>query len=158
MHGSDGQPVQPVFSGDDSQSNDIEAGTVNGTHLGVSGQAGGATAGLSAFDPLSMSRTHTPSAGSHLFGTAAFRISVSDNGPGIPIEHQSKIFSAYKQVQSARIQQGRGTGLGLQISKSIVELHGGRIGFTTVPGRGTDFCQTHTRLTRTTVTMRGLHL
>lgn len=85
------------------------------------------------------SHSHTPTFGHTLFGSCIIRLSVSDCGPGIPLEHQSKIFSAYKQVQSARIQQGRGTGLGLQISKSIVELHGGRIGFTTQPGLGTDF-------------------
>jgi len=129
-------PSQRISSSEDSSS-------VQGS--GMRAANGGAAlpppANMAHFDPLSNdSRTHTPSGGSAcLFGTASFRVSVADQGPGIPVEHQGKIFSAYKQVQSARIQQGRGTGLGLQISRSIIELHGGRIGFTTQPGRGTDF-------------------
>jgi len=75
----------------------------------------------------------------HLFGHASFRVSVADTGPGIPLMHQAAIFSTYKQVQSARIQQGRGTGLGLQISRSIIELHRGKIGFLTQEGKGSEF-------------------
>lgn len=76
-----------------------------------------------------------------VIGQALFRVSVQDQGPGIPLAQQGKIFNVYEQVQSARIQQGRGTGLGLQISRSIIELHGGRIGFVSegVAGRGTNF-------------------
>lgn len=51
------------------------------------------------------------------------QISVIDQGPGIPPEAQSKIFNKYERAGS----QGEGTGLGLYISRKIVEAHGGRI-------------------------------
>jgi NtrC-family two-component system sensor histidine kinase KinB len=65
------------------------------------------------------------------------QISVSDNGPGIPYEYQSKIFDKFVQVKSDKI-LGR-SGLGLAICKEIVHAHGGTIWVDSVPGSGSRF-------------------
>lgn len=67
------------------------------------------------------------------------RIAVSDNGPGIPAEFQSRIFQRFAQADSSDRRAQEGTGLGLAISRAIVDRHGGRIGFNTEPGVGTTF-------------------
>lgn len=54
------------------------------------------------------------------------QISVVDTGPGIPPEHQQKLFTRYQQLPAARTFR-KGTGLGLAICKEIVLLHGGEI-------------------------------
>jgi signal transduction histidine kinase len=65
----------------------------------------------SSFSSKHPTHTHSHSSSLHRnIGRVTFRVSVADSGPGIPQEFRSLIFSAYKQVQSARIQQGRGTG------------------------------------------------
>jgi PAS domain S-box-containing protein len=63
-------------------------------------------------------------------------ISVSDNGPGIPLDEQSRVFDRF--WQSSRT-TGRGTGLGLAIARGIIEAHGGRIWLESEPGRGSTF-------------------
>jgi NtrC-family two-component system sensor histidine kinase KinB len=65
------------------------------------------------------------------------QISVSDTGPGIPYEFQSKIFDKFVQVQSNNILGG--SGLGLAISKEIVNAHGGTIWVDSVQGEGSKF-------------------
>lgn len=67
------------------------------------------------------------------------RVSVEDHGPGIPEEFRSRIFGKFCQAKSARSGKQSGTGLGLNISKRIVELHGGTIGFESTLGAGTTF-------------------
>jgi signal transduction histidine kinase/CheY-like chemotaxis protein len=64
---------------------------------------------------------------------------VHDSGIGIPKDVQHKIFGAFYQVQSASNRGYPGTGLGLALTKRLVELHGGQIGFDSVPGKGTTF-------------------
>lgn len=61
------------------------------------------------------------------------RISFRDNGPGIPDEIREKIFLPNFTTKSS------GSGLGLALSRKIVELLGGHIGFTSIPGMGTTF-------------------
>lgn len=61
--------------------------------------------------------------------------SFTDSGPGIPKEIQDKIFEAFFTTKPA----GEGTGLGLDISRRIVEKHGGRIYFESEPGKTTFF-------------------
>ncbi len=67
------------------------------------------------------------------------RVSVCDEGPGIPEEYQALIFEKFAQVDASSSRQKEGTGLGLSISKAIIEMHGGQIGFETEVGRGTTF-------------------
>jgi PAS domain S-box-containing protein len=67
------------------------------------------------------------------------RISVCDQGPGIPEEFQTRIFSKFAQADSSDARQKGGTGLGLSIAKAIVERMGGRIGFETQAGKGATF-------------------
>ncbi len=63
------------------------------------------------------------------------RLSVSDNGPGIPLEVLPKIFQAYFTTKDAR----HGTGLGLNIVQRLVQEGGGALQVTTQPGEGTTF-------------------
>ena len=67
------------------------------------------------------------------------RVSVADRGPGIPREFQGKIFGRFTQADASDSRKVGGTGLGLNISKTIMEKHGGAIGFDTEAGRGTTF-------------------
>ncbi|HEX7900785.1 MAG TPA: response regulator [Planctomycetota bacterium] len=67
------------------------------------------------------------------------RVAVKDRGPGIPEEFQGRIFQKFSQADSSDTRQKGGTGLGLNISKAIVEKHGGTIYFETETGAGTTF-------------------
>jgi signal transduction histidine kinase len=66
------------------------------------------------------------------------RVQVRDEGVGIPIEHQARIFTKFFRAE-ARESGFSGTGLGLAVSRDIVEAHGGRIGFSSAPGAGSSF-------------------
>lgn len=63
---------------------------------------------------------------------------VADTGCGIPVEEQAKIFERFYRGESIQAEQ-RGAGLGLAITKSLVELHGGKIWVESTPGRGSRF-------------------
>lgn len=63
-------------------------------------------------------------------------ISVADNGPGIPEEKRAKIFDRFTQLEG---NDRRGLGLGLFISKWIIEAHGGKINVTSEVGKGSTF-------------------
>ncbi|MBZ9667671.1 PAS domain S-box protein [Pseudomonas sp. LMG 31766] len=67
------------------------------------------------------------------------RVSVSDNGPGIPEAFKTRIFSKFSQADSGDTRQQGGTGLGLAICKEIIERMGGHIGFDSPPGQGATF-------------------
>ena len=67
-------------------------------------------------------------------------IHVDDSGAGIPSEDLSRIFERFYQVDKARSGgKGRGVGLGLAISRQIVEAHGGRIVAQSSVGKGSRF-------------------
>src|SRR5215470_7754553 len=68
-----------------------------------------------------------------------FAVSVTDTGPGIPQEHQGRIFEHFHQVDSSLTKAKGGTGLGLAITKDIVEMHGGRIWVESTVGKGSTF-------------------
>jgi signal transduction histidine kinase/putative methionine-R-sulfoxide reductase with GAF domain len=68
-----------------------------------------------------------------------FNVSVIDTGPGIPAEHQARIFEQFHQVDSSNTKAKGGTGLGLAIAKQIVEMHGGRIWVESTLGKGSTF-------------------
>jgi PAS domain S-box-containing protein len=61
---------------------------------------------------------------------------IADNGIGIPEEYRSKMFQVFQHVHNT---PARGEGMGLAIVRRIVERHGGRIWFESMPGQGTTF-------------------
>ncbi len=67
------------------------------------------------------------------------RISVIDNGLGIPSNLQHKLFGKFQQLNQVGSRSKGGTGLGLAISKAIVEQHKGRIGVESEEGKGSTF-------------------
>ena len=67
------------------------------------------------------------------------RISVTDHGQGIPEEFQSKLFDKFTQSDASDTRKIGGTGLGMNITRAIVEKHGGKIAFVTQDGIGTTF-------------------
>jgi signal transduction histidine kinase len=66
------------------------------------------------------------------------RISVADTGPGIAPQDHQRIFEEFQQTD-AGLEQREGTGLGLALSKRLVELHGGRIWLDSELGKGSTF-------------------
>ena len=69
----------------------------------------------------------------------AIEIRVSDQGMGIPIEEQSRVFERFYRLDDALSRRAQGSGLGLFIAKAIVEAHGGTISVDSTPGRGATF-------------------
>jgi len=70
---------------------------------------------------------------------AWLQISVTDTGPGIPPEEAGKIFDEFYQMSQPGRDKSKGVGLGLAISKKLVEMHGGKIGVASVVGKGSSF-------------------
>ncbi|HEY9197579.1 MAG TPA: ATP-binding protein [Mucilaginibacter sp.] len=66
-------------------------------------------------------------------------ISVEDHGIGIPDEMKDKIFDMFTQAKRSGTAGEQAFGLGLAISKQIIEAHSGRIWFESLPGNGTTF-------------------
>ncbi|MDI7252509.1 PAS domain-containing protein [Candidatus Solincola sp.] len=64
---------------------------------------------------------------------------VRDTGPGIPLHEQRRLFTMFYQVETDSTRSAGGLGLGLVISKGIVESHGGRIWVESEPGKGSSF-------------------
>lgn len=64
-------------------------------------------------------------------------LTVSDNGIGIPLEHQSRIFERFYRVDKSHSKETGGTGLGLSIVKHAVAYHGGIIKLDSTVGKGT---------------------
>ncbi|MBC8059779.1 MAG: PAS domain-containing sensor histidine kinase [Clostridiaceae bacterium] len=66
-------------------------------------------------------------------------ISVTDNGIGLEVNHLEMIFDRFKQVNKSLSRNAEGTGIGLSLVKSIVELHGGHINVESEFGKGSKF-------------------
>jgi signal transduction histidine kinase len=62
-----------------------------------------------------------------------------DNGPGIGIENQQVIFEKFRQAGNTMTDKPHGTGLGLPISRQIIEHFGGRLWVESAPGEGATF-------------------
>jgi signal transduction histidine kinase len=95
------------------------------------------------FNLLSNAVKFTPQGG-HVDVSAArvdgeVLVSVKDTGPGISQEDQARIFEEFQQAKATNGERPEGTGLGLALSKSLVELHGGRIWVESQPGEGSTF-------------------
>ena len=68
-----------------------------------------------------------------------FQIDVADNGPGVAEHEQEYIFEKFRQAGDTLTSKPQGTGLGLPISRQIVEHFGGRLWLRSVPGAGATF-------------------
>jgi two-component system OmpR family sensor kinase len=90
---------------------------------------------------LTNSRAHTP-AGTHVelalsvdLGCGVVRLSVSDSGPGIPVDVQPRVFERFYRADSTRSPMTGSSGLGLSIVRAVAEAHGGNVELTSGPGR-----------------------
>ncbi|HEV8130590.1 MAG TPA: ATP-binding protein [Acidobacteriota bacterium] len=72
-------------------------------------------------------------------GEGRVRLSVSDNGPGIPAQFHERIFEKFGQVSAGRTAPKYSTGLGLTFCKLAIEAHRGRIGLESQVGKGSTF-------------------
>ncbi len=67
------------------------------------------------------------------------RITVSDNGKGLPVHEHSRIFEKFYRVDDRLAREQEGSGLGLAIVKHVVRAHGGRVEVESAPGQGSSF-------------------
>jgi signal transduction histidine kinase len=74
--------------------------------------------------------------------TTVVEIAVKDTGIGIAPEDQALVFEEFRQVGRDVMRKAEGTGLGLALTRKFVELHGGRIGLASNPGKGSTFTVT----------------
>jgi signal transduction histidine kinase len=89
-------------------------------------------AGETHWVAVSASRTGGPA-------DLAVEICVADRGPGIPADEQSRIFEAFFRGRRAVQDQIHGTGLGLNLTRKILEAHGGSIHMKSASGAGAEF-------------------
>ena len=66
-------------------------------------------------------------------------VSIKDDGIGIPAQQQLRIFGRFMRADNVRAHGIHGTGLGLYLSRELIQRHGGRIWFHSVEGQGTTF-------------------
>jgi len=67
------------------------------------------------------------------------QVDVTDNGIGIAPKDQGRIFERFYRGEDPLVLATAGTGLGLSLSKTIIEMHHGRIWFSSQPGNGSTF-------------------
>ena len=92
---------------------------------------------------LSNAYRYTPAGGSITVSTrpveGAVLVQVADTGIGISAEHKERIFERFYRVNHPLVNQQAGTGLGLPIVRSLVELHGGKVWLESEPDKGSTF-------------------
>ena len=85
----------------------------------------------------------TPEGGAHRRGagprrtTTALRVAVTDTGIGIAAEDLGRLARPFEQVEGQHSKTTQGTGLGLALTKSLIELHDGQMVIDSEPGQGT---------------------
>jgi two-component system OmpR family sensor kinase len=93
---------------------------------------------------LANARVHTP-AGTEITVSVTrdvdgIRILVADNGPGLSIEDQKKIFERFYRADPSRVRvDGEGSGLGLSIVDAVMKAHGGSVTVVSELGKGATF-------------------
>jgi two-component system OmpR family sensor kinase len=87
---------------------------------------------------LANARTHTPPGTEVTVGLRNNgQLTVTDNGPGIPVALQPHIFQRFARGDTSRSRTAGSTGLGLSIVDAVVVAHGGRVSVQSAPGRTT---------------------
>ena len=71
--------------------------------------------------------------------TCQFEVQIRDNGIGIKVEDINRLFTEFEQLDSGTARRFEGTGLGLALTKKIIEFQGGRISVESQPGKGSVF-------------------
>jgi signal transduction histidine kinase len=77
--------------------------------------------------------------GESTFGCDSLSIDVKDQGIGMPAQELDKIFDEFYQINDPRASHKKGTGLGLPLTKSFVDLHHGTVAVHSLPGEGSTF-------------------
>lgn len=67
------------------------------------------------------------------------QVSVTDDGVGISVQDQEKLFERFFRAESALLTGAEGVGMGLHVARSLAELHGGRVWFESELGKGSAF-------------------
>ena len=115
--------------------NRIQQVLVNVFMNAVHAMAGGGTLTVRTFTKQLTETTHfegSRKAADFWVGDTAVVTEVDDTGPGIPVEHLTKVFDPFFTTKPV----GEGTGLGLSVSRKIIELHGGMIDLKNLRGGG----------------------
>ena len=82
-------------------------------------------------------------------GEDTLLIEVEDSGIGIPPEDLGRLFAEFQQLDAGMAKKHRGTGLGLALTRSIVEAQGGRVGVRSLRGQGSTFFASLPRVNKT---------
>jgi CheY-like chemotaxis protein len=96
------------------------------------------------YNYLSNALKFTPAGGSVVVraraeGERMFRLEVEDTGIGIPSQQLGRLFMEFEQLDAGRTKNHAGTGLGLALTRRLVEAQGGRVGVRSAPGLGSVF-------------------